>query len=462
MRRLLTTILCGAVCALGSADASADDFTYNPPGQLVSGSGSGRVDDTVFVPGMQYPIEVAPSYPNSQVWGRGGSQGSGGGQCDAENYSYPWSDNYCETRQWDVPLCPGGKGHQGQDIRPSTCEKDLHWVVSAEAGEVTQIGSYSVYVISADGTRHRYLHMNPERLEVEVGDQVERGQRLGLVSNAFNGTPTTIHLHYDIFQTVEGVGASYVPTYMSLVRSYEELIGQPAVPCGIVDAVGESIVDDSDRCFSLLGNTQFWRRVDGEGYGEGLWWTYAFSAAAPGAYARWRLDFASSGRYELSAYVEPAHAGSRETLYRVRAGGAEEEVRLDQSSGDGWVSLGEWTFSEGTDQWLQVEDNTGEDSADQLKIAADAIRLVRLDPPEEPDAGGGGGGDAGPSPDAGPVEQDAGGSADAGVPLGGEDIASTGSCACSVPRSPSRAPHELALAALALVGLGRVRQRRTG
>ena len=42
--------------------------------------------------------------------------------------------------------------------------------VSAEAGEVTQVGSYSVYVVSDDGTRHRYLHMNPERLEVRVGD----------------------------------------------------------------------------------------------------------------------------------------------------------------------------------------------------------------------------------------------------------------------------------------------------
>ena len=73
---------------------------------------------------------------------------------------------------------------------------------------------------------------------------------------------------------------------------------------------GESIVDDTDRCFALLGNTQFWRNVDGEGYGGRLRWTYAFTAAQPGAYARWRLDFASAGRYEVAVYAEPAYSES--------------------------------------------------------------------------------------------------------------------------------------------------------
>src|SRR5690606_33435523 len=65
-----------------------------------------------------------------------------------------------------------------------------------------------------------------------------RGQRLGTVSNEFGGTPTTIHLHFNIRQNVAGVGNVYVPPYMSLVESYYELIGPPPAPVsGALDEV---------------------------------------------------------------------------------------------------------------------------------------------------------------------------------------------------------------------------------
>lgn len=221
-----------------AAIAHAADFTYRPPGELVSGSGKGRVDTKVYAPGMRFPIEVAPAYANSQVWGAGGSMGPGGGQCATSNYSYPWHDNYCESRSWDMPLCPSGTGHQGQDIRPSTCAKDVHFAVAAADGTITNVGSYSVYLTDAAGTRYDYLHMS--NVSVRVGDKVKRGQRIGKVSNVFGGTPTTIHLHFNLRQTVSGVGTVYVPPYMSLVRSYEELIGPPPdtndPPKGALDA----------------------------------------------------------------------------------------------------------------------------------------------------------------------------------------------------------------------------------
>jgi len=205
-------------------------------GELVPGSGSGTADETVYAPGMRFPIESAPAYPNSQVWGHGGSSGPGGSQCDVENYSYPWHDNYCETRSWDMPLCPAGVGHQGQDMRPSTCENGVHPFVASEAGSITNIGSYSVYLTAADGTRFDYLHGNS--IAVSEGQDVAKGDRLGNVSNAFGGTPTTIHLHFNISQDVAGVGFVYVSPYMSLVRSYEELTGLGnEVPAGPVDAV---------------------------------------------------------------------------------------------------------------------------------------------------------------------------------------------------------------------------------
>lgn len=229
MRRITSALVLATSMTLAGSAAAEDTFTFEPAGALAPTSGTGREDDRVYVPAMRFPIESGPAYANSQVWGHGGNSGpKGSGQCDAENYSYPWRDNYCESRSWAMPLCPSGTGHQGQDIRAATCEKDVHWVVAASDGTVTNIGSYSVYVTASDGTRFDYLHMS--EVTVKEGDDVKRGQRLGKVSNQFGGTPTTVHLHFNIRQNVAGVGFVFVPPYASLVDSYKELLNPTPPP----------------------------------------------------------------------------------------------------------------------------------------------------------------------------------------------------------------------------------------
>lgn len=228
----MLTVAGAAAGADAGVDAGGVPFTYDPPGKLVPGSGKGRDDSKVYVPGMRFPMESGPAYANSQVWGHGGNSGpKNSGQCDKENFSYPWHDNYCESRTWDMPLCPSGTGHQGQDIRAATCEKDVHWVVAASDGKVTNVGSYSVYITRDDGTRFDYLHMS--NVAVKEGDEVKRGQRIGKVSNQFGGSATTVHLHFNIKQNVAGVGMVFVPTYMTLIDSYDDLLN-PKPP--VVDA----------------------------------------------------------------------------------------------------------------------------------------------------------------------------------------------------------------------------------
>jgi len=227
--------------------ASAQPFTYDPAGTLVPArSGRGRVDSKVYAPTMRFPLEQARAFANSQVYGNGGGQGPGGGQCDAVNYAYPWHDTYCESRSYSMPLCPSGTGHQGQDIRPATCVKDTHWAVAAEAGTITNIGSYSVYLTAADGTRFDYLHMS--QVQVAVGARVTKGQRLGKVSNVFGGTPTTIHLHFNLRQNVASVGAVYVPPYTSLVDAYKRANGLlPTPDAGVRDAAVRDATSDGAR-----------------------------------------------------------------------------------------------------------------------------------------------------------------------------------------------------------------------
>ncbi|XXX74374.1 M23 family metallopeptidase [Sorangium sp. So ce134] len=223
-----------AALALLPAAAAADQFSYHPAGELVAGSGQGRSDGVVYAPAMRFPLEEGPAFANSQVYSKGGSAGPAGGQCDADNYAYPWRDNYCESRSYDMPLCPSGAGHQGQDVRPPTCEAGKHWVVAVADGTITSIGSYSVYLTGEDGTRYDYLHMSD--LQVSVGQEVSRGERIGKVSNVFGGTPTTIHLHFNVRQSLSGVGMVYVPPYTSLVASYQALLNEP--PEGALELAG--------------------------------------------------------------------------------------------------------------------------------------------------------------------------------------------------------------------------------
>lgn len=409
----LLAIAVAAFIGFWGGPVEAQEFDYHPPGELPDGSGTGLVDYEVYVPGMRFPIEESPAFANSQVWGHGGVNGPGGGQCDDNNYSYPWRDNYCETRQWDMPLCPSGEGHQGQDIRPATCTDKAHWAVAAEDGTITSIGTYSVYLTTADGTLHRYLHMDPDTLAVAEGDAVQQGERLGLVSNAFGGTPTTIHLHYDIRRALSDLGQTYIPTYMSLVRSYQALIGESEEPCGIIGG-DPAIIDVDDPCFRLLGNVGTWRS-ESAGHDGQLHWTYAYDGDDADGYARWTLHFETAGNYDLEVYIDDEFADSTDAYYAVNSAVGAEEYRLDQSAASGWTTLGNFDFDADEQYWVEIYDNTGEPLSENLRIVVDAMRITPVAL-----AGGddGGGDDAGPGDvedaggDAGPVDS---GSVDGGA-----------------------------------------------
>jgi murein DD-endopeptidase MepM/ murein hydrolase activator NlpD len=207
---------------------SSNAFAFEPPGALPPGTGNGIASSTIYVTGMRYPLEKAPSFLNSQVYGHGGLN-QPGSQCDAVNYSYPWRDNFCETRTRSTAMCPAGKGHQGQDIRAATCgNAHLHSAVAAEPGKITYIGEYTVTLTADSGVFYRYLHMQMDDLKVTLGDRVARGQQLGWVSNNFGNTVTTFHLHFEIKAPVALADGSsqirFVPPYATLIDSYKRLL----------------------------------------------------------------------------------------------------------------------------------------------------------------------------------------------------------------------------------------------
>jgi hypothetical protein len=248
--------------------AQSTVFTYHGPGNLLPGTGfrrRGGVADYTVYSKIRFPLADAPAFANSQSfmnWGDCDATGRAGtgfldgvkayrcrvngqrlvlDESAADNYSYPWRDNFCEHRYFYVGQCPGGLGHQGQDIRPASCKQRIqganrcepyqHDVVAVRDGAVlrapTQETLYIVVNAPNERVRFRYLHMLPKQFNADgivSGRLVHKGEVIGKVGNFFRRErATTYHLHFDM-QVPTKYGWVFVNPYMTLVAAYERLI----------------------------------------------------------------------------------------------------------------------------------------------------------------------------------------------------------------------------------------------
>ncbi len=160
----------------------------------------------------------------------------------AVNWTYPWRDNFCELRDFLVGQCPGGYGHQGEDIRPGNCvlnnegadrcEPYQHNVAAVHDGVIWRspgnIGLYIDVNTKNDFVRFRYLHMNPKFMDAEgwlSGRRVSEGEIIGKVATWGDYEKgTSYHIHFNM-QVFTKVGWVWVNPYMSLVLAYERQIG---------------------------------------------------------------------------------------------------------------------------------------------------------------------------------------------------------------------------------------------
>jgi hypothetical protein len=222
------------------------DFTYRPAGDIITDSGfrkqGGRTDLTAYSQ-IRFPLEKAPAFVHSQSFRNRGSNDkllmpdeSVGG-----NTHYPWQDNFCEARSFGVGQCPGGFGHQGQDIRPAPCsprsegadrcEPNRQVIVAVRDGVLIRSPAQQAATLQIntrnEHIRFRYMHMNPASMDADGvlnGRHVEEGEKIGVVSNYLdhpNGTSR--HLHFDV-QVFTREGWLWVNPYVTLVSAYERFI----------------------------------------------------------------------------------------------------------------------------------------------------------------------------------------------------------------------------------------------
>jgi murein DD-endopeptidase MepM/ murein hydrolase activator NlpD len=251
------------------------DFTYRPSGDIIARSGfrkqGGRPDATAYSQ-IRFPLERTPAYVHSQSFGRRRSsdkpdESTGG------NTFYPWRDNFCEARSFGVGQCPGGFGHQGEDIRPAPCP--AHGEADADRCDPKQqavLGVRDGVLIRSpkqqaatlqintrnEHIRFRYMHMNPASMDADgvlSGRRVEEGEKIGVVSNYLdhpNGT--TRHLHFDV-QVFTRDGWLWVSPYVTLILAYERLIRgrgreigpEPATSAAVAHALPEDVIRPDTR-----------------------------------------------------------------------------------------------------------------------------------------------------------------------------------------------------------------------
>lgn len=216
--------------------ARSTDFSYRPSGDIIPNTGyrkQGGHPDMMAYAQIRFPLEKAPAFVHSQSYAKRD-------KADAPT-AYPWRDNFCESRSFEVWQCGGGYGHQGEDIRAADC---LSSGESREACDPKQRGVVAVrdaVVIRApadqaatlevnsrtEHIRFRYMHMNPQALNaagVLNGRIVSEGEKIGVISNYLDHPAgTSMHLHFDV-QVFTRDGWIWVSPYVTLVSAYERLI----------------------------------------------------------------------------------------------------------------------------------------------------------------------------------------------------------------------------------------------
>jgi hypothetical protein len=221
----------------------SSDFTYRPAGDIIANSGfrkqGGRADFTAYSR-IRFPLEKPPAHAHSQSF-RKRRPSEKPAEPAGGNAGYPWQDNFCEARSFNVGQCAGGFGHQGQDISPGECaaageggyrcDPKQQAVVAVRDGVVIRSLKQQAATLQVNSRtehiRFRYMHMNPASLDADGvlnGRQVGEGERIGVVSNYMdhpNGT--SLHLHFDT-QVFTRDGWLWVNPYVTLISAYERLI----------------------------------------------------------------------------------------------------------------------------------------------------------------------------------------------------------------------------------------------
>jgi murein DD-endopeptidase MepM/ murein hydrolase activator NlpD len=277
-------------------------------------------------------------------------------------------------------------GHDGWDY--AAAPPDL--ALAAADGVVVFAGNAddncntrSVIVDHGNGYRTLYWHL--ARVDVQIGDQIARGQPVGMIGST--GCATGPHLHFGVQflgRNTDPYGwcnAAPDPWALHPAGSASTWlwVDRPS-PCGS-PWPGMVVVDTDSPGFAKDGDG--WQSTP-SGYGGSALFVpslrgdddapWDLRPLARPAIAVWRPSLPAAGRYRVLAYVPYALSGledATEVRYRVRYSGGEADVVVsDSDAANDWVDLGTYAFDP-NDRPSVALSNVVE--AEQRGVWADAV-----------------------------------------------------------------------------------------
>lgn len=119
------------------------------------------------------------------------------------------------------------------------------------------------------------------------------------------------------------------------------------------------------------------------GYGGHTYYSYATDTALQSSNsATWRPKIPANGNYRIYAHIpqgcglgSPPYATTK-AVYRIHSAGGDVQRVVDHNTAEEWVDLGVYTFNQGTDGAVELNDFTGDPFSQRRVIFFDTIKWV--------------------------------------------------------------------------------------
>ncbi len=320
-------------------------------------------------------------------------------------------------RYWSYDLADwiAYNGHDGIDygvsFRPVYAAADADRVMYSgwwdPQNHSISLGIY-VKLHHANGYITSYGHMSAVAQQACPTDgcaSIAHGDMIGISGNTGNSSGP--HLHFQLTapngKSVDpyGWGASGVDPWPydqpeSLWVMYPKLVinGGEALPSGSValdypPAAGTGIlIDDSSSAF-VQDPAQCWNDISvppGQAQNNNLSYSKP-RLTGPTCVGKWTFPKgATPGLYAVYIRIPAVHATTEGAIYSIVHGGASNHIVINQAvfpngfyATDGWVYAGKYNFDGVSDEYVQLTNQTQDESAivANLEVGADAVRFVR-------------------------------------------------------------------------------------
>ena len=238
-----------------------------------------------------------------------------------------------------------------------------------------------------------YWHLNETGLILPNVDVV-KGDLIGFVADKETyPNVSTPHLHFGIRKGNYSTDADpdstpTVPKWRYRGYAPKEIVDLWYSPYHFIKK--DILVIDERTPFFEKKQGSFWEETY-VGYNNHTFWTYANNTPNPDYWGRWNVSSISNyregrfnaGQYEVFAFIPSNGANSNQAKYEIRHNGKLNYSTINQSPlRDVWISLGTYDFSSSGDQYIRLNDNTGEDRSLMRMVGYDAIKLVYLTTPQ--------------------------------------------------------------------------------